>query len=373
MNDLPHDQPRDEDRTLDSGATLDSDATVGFGARGAFSPAVGTAFGPYVLRELIGSGGMGQVWRAEQTAPVRRTVALKLIKAGMDSEEVLARFEAERQALALMDHPCIARVFDAGTTPEGRPYFAMEFVDGVPITDYCDARNLDTAERLRLFIQACEGVQHAHQKAIVHRDLKPGNLLVAEFDGHPLPKIIDFGVAKATAQKLTEDTMYTALGQLLGTPEYMSPEQADTTTEDVDTRTDVYSLGVVLYKLLVGALPFESGDLRRAGLTGIVRTLQEQDPPRPSTRFAALGDAAEQVARNRGTTAHRLTSRLRGDLDWIIMRCLEKDRNRRYGSPAELAQDVQRHLDDQPVSAGPPTARYRMGKFVRRHRTGVAI
>jgi serine/threonine protein kinase/tetratricopeptide (TPR) repeat protein len=330
-------------------------------------------FGPYVLRERIGMGGMGQVWRADQTSPVRRTVALKLIKAGMDSKEVLARFDAERQALALMDHPCIAKVFDAGATPEGRPYFAMEYVHGIPITEYCDQRRLSPNDRLHLFIKVCEGVQHAHQKAILHRDLKPSNILVAEFDGRPLPKIIDFGIAKATTQRLTESTMYTVLGQLLGTPEYMSPEQADPTTEDVDTRTDVYSLGVILYELLVGALPFEPEDLRKAGFSGLVRMLQEQDPPRPSTKLAHLGDRTRQAAQNRGTGPHRLTTQLRGDLDWITMRCLEKDRNRRYGSPAELAQDLQRHLDHEPVVAGPPQASYRVSKFVRRHRAAVAM
>jgi len=373
MNDRPPDITTDGDGTLDGDATIDSHRDPGASPTMGFSPEAGQPLGPYVLRERIGAGGMGEVWKADQTAPVRRTVALKLIKAGMDSREVLARFEAERQALALMDHPCIARVFDADTTPGGRPYFAMEYVQGLPITEYCDKQQLGIDERLRLFIRACEGVQHAHHKAIVHRDLKPGNILVAEFDGRPLPKIIDFGVAKATAQSLTEDTMYTAMGQLLGTPEFMSPEQADTTIEDVDTRTDVYALGVVLYNLLAGALPFDSKTLRGAGVPGIVRILREQDPPRPSARFAALGDRTGRVAGDRGTAPNRLAARLRGDLDWITMRCLEKDRNRRYGSPAELAQDIRRHLANQPVFAGPPTANYRMSKFVRRHRVGVGV
>jgi non-specific serine/threonine protein kinase/serine/threonine-protein kinase len=333
----------------------------------------GQTIDAYVLHEPIGVGGMGEVWKAEQTAPVRRTVALKLIKPGMDSHEVLTRFEAERQALALMDHPCIAKVFDAGTTPEGRPWFAMEYVQGIPITDYCDRRRLSTKERLRLFQRACEGVQHAHQKAILHRDLKPSNVLVADLDGKPLPKIIDFGVAKATTQKLTERTMYTSMGQLIGTPEYMSPEQAELTGEDVDTRTDVYSLGVVLYQLLTGALPFDSKTLRDAGFDGIRRMIREQDPPRPSTKLSTLGDDTVVIASRRGTAPRRLISQLRGDLDWIVMRSLEKDRNRRYGSPQELAQDIDRHLLDQPVLAGPPSAAYRTRKFLRRNRLGVGI
>jgi non-specific serine/threonine protein kinase/serine/threonine-protein kinase len=316
---------------------------------------------------------MGEVWRAEQTSPVRRTVALKLIKAGMDSRAVVARFEAERQALALMDHAGIAKVFDAGITPQGRPYFAMEYVPGVPLTEYCDTRRLGTRERLELFQRVCEGVQHAHQKAVLHRDLKPSNILVADVDGKPLPRIIDFGVAKATTQKLTEKTMFTALGQLVGTPEYMSPEQADLTVEDVDTRTDVYSLGVILYELLAGALPFDPTQLRKAGFEGIIKLLREKDPPRPSTKVSSLGERTTEVAQSRRTEPRRLVSQLRGDLDWIVMRSLEKDRNRRYGSPQELAQDIERHLNDEPVLAGPPSAAYRTRKFARRHRLGVGI
>ena len=316
---------------------------------------------------------MGEVWLAEQAAPVRRTVALKVIKRGMDTRRVIQRFQAERQALAMMDHPAIAKVFDAGETPRGRPYFVMEYVRGVPITDYCDRHRLPTRERLALFIQVCDGVQHAHHKAILHRDLKPSNILVTEHDGRPAPKIIDFGVAKATAQPLTPETMYTELGQLIGTPEYMSPEQADLTVEDVDTRTDVYSLGVVLYQLLVGALPFDSGEMRRGGSDGVRQVLRERDPARPSTRVATLGEASAVAAANRRTEPPALARQLTGDLDWITMKALDKDRGRRYGSPQELAADLGRTLRNEPVEARPPTTAYRMAKFTRRHRTGVSV
>ena len=258
--------------------------------------------GPYRLLQRIGEGGMGEVWLAEQTQPVRRQVAVKVIKAGMDSAQVVARFEAERQALALMDHPAIAKVFDAGTTPEGRPYFAMEYVRGEPITAYCDRQRLTTPERLDLFMQVCEGVQHAHQKGIIHRDLKPSNVLVTIQDDHPVPKIIDFGVAKATAQHLTERTLYTELGVMIGTPEYMSPEQAEMGGLDIDTRTDVYALGVILYELLTGALPFDARELRRVSLLEIQRTIREKEPPRPSTRVTQLGPASTEAA---PSPAHR--------------------------------------------------------------------
>ncbi len=340
---------------------------------GASGSSTSETIGPYRLLQKIGEGGMGEVWLAEQTEPVRRKVALKVIKAGMDTKHVIARFEAERQALALMDHPSIAKVFDAGETSRGLPYFVMEHVLGEPITSYCDRHKRSTRERLALFEEVCEGVQHAHQKGIIHRDLKPSNVLVTVFGDKPVPKIIDFGVAKATAQRLTERTMFTEMGALVGTPEYMSPEQAEMTGLDVDTRTDVYSLGVMLYELLTGALPFASKDLRQAGFEEIRRRIREVDPPRPSTKVRTLGEKSADTARNRRTDPGRLVSRLKGDLDWITMKALEKDRTRRYGSPSELRADVERHLVHQPVLAGPPSAIYRARKFVRRHRFGVAV
>ena len=369
-----HDDPTppagpDDDRTLPLGP--DDARTIplaGAPADARPDEDIGTVIGPYRLVARLGQGGMGEVFLAEQSEPIRRRVALKVIKQGMDTRAVVARFEAERQALALMDHPCIAKVLDAGATARGRPYFVMEYVDGEPVTDYCNRRNLDTRARLELFARVCEGVQHAHQKAVIHRDLKPSNILVAEVDGRPAPKIIDFGVAKATTQRLTELTMFTQLGQLLGTPEYMSPEQAAANDDDIDTRTDVYALGVILYELLAGALPFESRELRQAGYDAIRRIIIEQDPPRPSTRFGALGERATSVAQARGTAPARLRSELRGDLDWITMKALEKDRNRRYETANGLAADVRRHLRSEPVVAGPPSRSYRLGKLVRRNR-----
>jgi len=325
----------------------------------------------YRIVQRIGEGGMGEVYEAEQLEPVRRRVALKVVKWGMDSKEVLARFESERQAMALMSHPGIATVFDAGTTRLGRPYFAMEFVRGVPVTDYCDRQRLSTSERLELFRQVCDSVQHAHQRGVIHRDLKPSNILVAVEGDRAVPKIIDFGIAKATSLRLTERSLFTQLGQWIGTPEYMSPEQAEMAHLDVDTRSDVYSLGVVLYELLSGAAPFDPAALRAATFDEMRRTIREHEPPRPSTRVSTLGDQSEIAARRRRTDPSSLVRELRGDLDWIVMKALEKDRTRRYGSASELAADIERHLVDEPVLASPPSAAYRARKFVRRHRAGV--
>jgi len=322
--------------------------------------------GPYRVLQCIGEGAMGQVWRAAQISPVRRQVALKLLKAGMDTAHVIARFEAERQALAVMDHPAIAKVFDAGVTPEGRPYFAMEYVTGEPITTYCNRHRLPTRERLDLFLKVCDGVHHAHQKGVIHRDLKPSNILVTLLDGRPVPKIIDFGVAKAIAQPLVDRPLYTEVGTLIGTPEYMSPEQAEMTGLDIDTRTDVYALGVVLYELLTGMLPFDSKTLRQQNLDEIRRTIREVEPPRPSTRVTRMDDTQTSVGQRSGIAS--LAGELRGDLDWITMKALEKDRTRRYSTASQLADDIERYLSSQPVMAGPPSARYRIQKFVARNR-----
>ena len=332
-----------------------------------------TVIGPYRLTTMLGAGGMGEVWRAEQTEPIHRTVALKLIKAGMDTRAVVARFDSERQALALMEHPNIAKVFEAGATPEGRSYFVMEYVHGFPITDYCDKHRLTIKERLGLFMQVCDGVQHAHQKAIIHRDLKPSNVLVEEVDDKPVPKIIDFGLAKAMGQQLTELTLFTEAGAMLGTPDYMSPEQADRNEGNIDTRTDVYSLGVILYELLVGELPIGSRELRAAGIEAMLQKICEQEPLRPSTKLKSLGPSAKDSAERRKEAPESLERHLRGDLDWITIKALEKDRSRRYGSASDLAGDLQRYLHDQPVSAGPPSASYRAHKFIRRHRFGVGV
>jgi non-specific serine/threonine protein kinase/serine/threonine-protein kinase len=330
------------------------------------------AIGGYRVLRLVGEGGMGEVWEAEQLEPVARRVALKLVKWGMDTRQVLARFEAERQALALMNHPNIAAVYDAGATDDGRPYFAMEYVEGTSLTEYCDEQRLSIAERLALFVEVCSGVQHAHQRGVIHRDLKPTNILVAVQDGRPVPKVIDFGVAKAVSQRLTERTLFTELGQWIGTPEYMSPEQAQGGGEDVDTRTDVYSLGVLLYELIAGAPPVTGDELREGGFEEMRRRIREEEPLRPSTRVSRMGPASEEAAAKRRTDIPGLARALRGDLDLIVLKTLEKDPSRRYGSPSELADDLGRHLHNEPVSASSPSVLYRAGKFVRRNRLAVA-
>jgi serine/threonine protein kinase len=334
--------------------------------------AVGTRVGRYKLLQKIGEGGCGTVYMAEQEEPVRRRVALKVIRLGMDTKEVIARFEAERQALALMDHPNIAKVLDAGATASGRPYFVMELVRGVKITTYCDQYNLSTAERIALFIQVCHAVQHAHQKGIIHRDIKPSNILVTLEDGVPVPKVIDFGIAKATAGRLTNRTLFTAFEQFIGTPAYMSPEQAQLSSLDVDTRSDIYSLGVLLYELLTGRTPFETKELAQVGLDEIRRYIREVEPPKPSTRLSTLErEALTTTAHHRATEPPRLLHLVRGDLDWIVMRCLEKNRSRRYETANGLARDLERHLHDEPVSARPPSTLYRVQKLVRRNKLAV--
>jgi WD40 repeat protein/serine/threonine protein kinase len=331
----------------------------------------GAVIGRYKLLEKLGEGGFGAVYMAEQTEPVERRVALKIIKPGMDTRQVIARFEAERQALAMMDHPNIAKVLDAGATDAGRPYFVMELVKGIPITDYCDQERLTPRQRLGLFARVCHGVQHAHQKGIIHRDLKPSNVLVAEYDGVAVPKIIDFGVAKATGQKLTEKTMFTQMGQLVGTLEYMSPEQTRLNQLDIDTRSDVYSLGVLLYELLTGTTPFERSRLYSAAFDEILRIIREEEPPRPSTRISTMSGGAGSVPASRGSDLRSLGRVVKGELDWIVMRSLEKDRNRRYDSAASFAADLERYLGGEAVLACPPSTVYRLRKFVRRHRGAV--
>jgi serine/threonine protein kinase len=332
----------------------------------------GSRIGPYKLLQQIGEGGMGVVYMAEQTTPVRRVVALKVVRAGLDSAQAVARFETERQALALMDHPNIAKVFDAGTTGEpgcvsaGRPYFVMELVKGVPITKFCDERRLTPRQRLELFVPVCQAVQHAHQKGVIHRDLKPSNVLVALYDGNPVPKVIDFGIAKATGQKLTERTLFTQFGAIVGTPEYMSPEQAELNQIDIDTRSDVYSLGVLLYELLTGSTPLGRKRLDEGAILEVLRLIREEEPPRPSTRLST-SEALASVAANRNTEPKKLTKLVRGELDWIVMKTLEKDRNRRYETASGLAIDLLHYLHDEPVAAGPPGVGQRLNRFLKRH------
>src|SRR5262245_22321561 len=314
----------------------------------------GTVIGPYKLKEQIGEGGMGLVFVAEQQEPVRRKVALKIIKPGMDSNQVVARFEAERQALAMMDHQNIAKVFDAGTTDTGRPYFVMELVHGVPITDYCDANKLTPRQRLELFVPVCQAIQHAHHKGIIHRDIKPSNILVTMYDDQPVPKVIDFGVAKAIEQRLTEKSVYTQFGTLVGTFEYMSPEQAEMNAFGVDTRSDIYALGVLLYELLTGSTPLERKRLREAAFDEIRRIIKEEEPQRPSVRLST-SDTLAKVAAARKTEPGKLSRLMRGELDWVVMKCLEKDRSRRYDAASALARDVERYLKDEPVEACPPS------------------
>ena len=327
----------------------------------------GSVIDRYKLLQQIGEGGFGVVYMAEQTEPVRRKVALKIIKLGMDTKQVIARFEAERQALALMDHQNIAKVLDAGATETGRPYFVMELVRGVPITEYCDQAQLDTNQRLALVQQVCHAVQHAHQKGIIHRALKPNNVMVTLHDGEPVPKVIDFGIAKATDHSLTDKTLFTEFGQMIGTPEYMAPEQAEMSGLDIDTRADIYSLGVLLYELLTGTKPFDITELMRHGYDEMLRNIRDVDPPKPSTRASAVSQAAPVA--NRRCTPPKV---LRGDLDWIVMKAIEKDRSRRYETATGLALDIEHYLAHEPVAAARPGLAYRARKYVRRHRLGVA-
>jgi len=358
-----------------AGASLDPDVTVKSAPSTdrpvveAITEKAGDHINRYKLLQEIGEGGCGVVYMAEQEQPVRRRVALKVIKLGMDTKQVIARFEAERQALALMDHPNIAKVLDAGATETGRPFFVMELVRGVPITEYSDQNNLSTHQRLDLFIPVCKAIQHAHQKGIIHRDIKPSNILVTLHDGVPVPKVIDFGIAKAIDQPLTEKTLFTRFEQFMGTPAYMSPEQAEMSGLDIDTRSDIYSLGVLLYELLTGKTPFDSGELVKSGVDAMRKTIREQEPVRPSTKVATLqGEERTTTAKRRSTDSSKLLHQLQGDLDWIVMKCLEKDRTRRYETANGLAMEVQRYLDNEPVMARPPSAAYRFQKAFRRNK-----
>lgn len=333
----------------------------------------GSVIGPYRLIDEIGSGGFGMVFLAEQFDPIRRKVALKLIKPGMDSRDVLARFSIERQALALMDHQNIARVFDAGTSDSGQPYFVMEYVRGLPVTEYCDQHNLSVKDRLKIVIDICRAIQHAHQKGIIHRDLKPSNIIVTEEEGKPVAKVIDFGVAKATNQPLTVQTLHTGIHQLIGTPLYMSPEQTDPSVTDIDTRSDIYSLGVILYELLTGSTPIQRQQLAMATLDEVRRLVRDVEPPKPSMRLLDSKDTLVSIAANRDLEAKELPRLIRGELDWIVMKSLEKDRNRRYETANGLAREIERYLNDEPVEAGPPSLGYRLGKLARKHRGWITV
>jgi serine/threonine protein kinase/tetratricopeptide (TPR) repeat protein len=354
-------------------ATDSFDPTTSGAAAAAAPDGPGTTIGPYKLLELIGEGGMGAVWMAEQREPVQRQVALKIIKAGMDTCQAVARFEAERQALALMDHPNIAKVFDGGTAAGGRPYFVMELVKGVPITRYCDEQRLTPRQRLELFVSVCQAIQHAHQKGIIHRDIKPANVLVAPCDGRPVVKVIDFGVAKGIGQRLTARSLFTSCGVVVGTLEYMSPEQAELNNHDIDTRSDIYSLGVLLYELLTGTTPLRHERLKEEAFTEILRVIREEEPPRPSTRLSESKDSLPSISAQRHMEPVQLTKLVRGELDWIVMRCLEKDRNCRYQTANGLARDVEHYLADEPVRACPPSVAYRCRKFARRNKVGLAV
>lgn len=361
------DKPLDE--TADSGRPASNEIT-----RSVDVPDAKQAeqIGPYKLLEQIGQGGMGSVWVAKQSEPIKRKVAIKLIKAGMDSGQVLARFEAERQALAMMDHPNIARVLDGGVTEQGRPYFAMEYVKGVPLTEYCDQAKLSVRERLELFLPICYAVQHAHQKGIIHRDLKPSNILICLYDGKPVPKVIDFGLAKAMHHSLTEQSIYTAHGMMVGTPLYMSPEQAEYNNLDIDTRTDIYALGVILYELLTGGTPLERARMKEAAYNEVLRLIKEFEPPKPSTRLSG-SESLPSVAAQRGIEPTLLARSIAGDLDWVVMKALEKERTRRYETANGLAEDIRRHLSDEPVSAGSPSRIYRLRKFARRNSSALKL